>query len=402
MSHEWPAHRHEIRPWRQAVRGGTRDDRMLSEIEVALPPLIADISISVDGLLASVVEQAAREVTALDTAHGRGLGALGVLLLRTESVASSKIEQVEASIDDYARALHGIKTNSSAASMVAATEALDTMIAEVERTRLIDVSTMTSAHAALLRDDPVERHYAGRLRDVQNWIGGSDYSPRHATYVPPPWETVVEYMDDLVRFANRDDVPALVQAAIAHAQFESIHPFTDGNGRIGRALINAILRRRGATKRIVVPLASALVANRDGYFGLLNDYRRGEFRAIVRSFASASLIAASESYTTAERLTEIESEWRTWVGRTRRGSAVDMVLALLPAQPVISAEDVCGKIAAPVSSVYAAIDRLRDAGVLRPLTERKRNQVWGAGLILDELDDLGMRIADAARDQALL
>jgi Fic family protein len=374
---------------------------MLSEIEVALPPMIADVSISVDAVLASEIERAMREIAALDNAHGDGLGALGVLLLRTESVASSKIENVEASIDDYARALHGIKANSSAASMVAATEALDIMITEVERTRRIDVSTMTSAHAALMRDDPAEHDYAGRLRDVQNWIGGSDYSPRNASYVPPPPDAVLGYMDDLVAFANRDDVPALLQAGIAHAQFESIHPFTDGNGRVGRGLINAILRRRASTARIVVPLASALVADREHYFDLLEDYRRGEFRPIITSFARSSLIAARESRVTAERLNEISSVWETWVGRTRSGSAVEKLLALLPARPVMSADDACGLIQAPVSSVYAAIDRLRDAGVLRPLTERKRNQVWGAGLILDELDDLGARIARAARREAL-
>jgi hypothetical protein len=77
------------------------------------------------------------------------------------------------------------------------------------------------------------------------------------------------YMNDLLVFANRDDLPVLAQAAVAHAQFESIHPFTDGNGRIGRALINAILRRRRTTSRVVVPLASALVAHRDRYFDLL-------------------------------------------------------------------------------------------------------------------------------------
>ena len=108
-----------------------------------------------------------------------------------------------------------------------------------------------------MRDDPGESAYAGRLRDMQNWIGGSDHSPRGALYVPPPPETVADYLADLLDYANRDDVPTLVQAAIAHAQFESIHPFTDGNGRIGRALINTVLRRRGATTRVVIPLASA-------------------------------------------------------------------------------------------------------------------------------------------------
>jgi hypothetical protein len=104
-----------------------------------------------------------------------------------------------------------------------------------------------------MHNDPLESAAAGELRTVQNWMGGSGFSPRGALYIPPPAETVPGYMDDVVTFADRSDMPALLQAAIAHAQFESIHPFTDGNGRIGRALINTILRRRGATTRVVVP-----------------------------------------------------------------------------------------------------------------------------------------------------
>ncbi len=90
---------------------------------------------------------------------------------------------------------------------------------------------------------------------------------------PRRLETVEAYLADLIDFANRDDLPALVQAAVAHAQFESIHPFTDGNGRVGRALINVILRRRGVTSRVVVPLASSLVAKKDAYPEVLAAYR---------------------------------------------------------------------------------------------------------------------------------
>ncbi len=392
----WPPHKRETRQWQQANRGGTKDDRMLREITVWLPPVIADQRISIDSELATDLEAAMRQIAALDGAHGADLEALGVLLLRTESIASSKIEAVEASLDDYARALHGIRSNSSAVSMVAATTALDSMIGDVARLSRIELAAITSAHEALMRDEPAEAGHAGRLRNMQNWIGGSDYSPRGALHVPPPPGMVQSYMDDLLAFTNRDDLPVLVQAAIAHAQFESIHPFTDGNGRIGRALINTVLRRRGATTRVVVPLASALVAHRDRYFDLLNAYRRGEARPLIATFAESSRIAASESRVTATRLREIPEEWRGLFGPARGGSAASKLLAVLPSRPILSSEDACAVVDAPRSSVFAAINRLRDAGVLRPLTDRKRDQVWGAALILDELDDLGMRIARAS------
>jgi Fic family protein len=355
--------------------------------------MIADLHIAIESDLAADLETAMREISRLDSAYGADLAALGTLLLRTESVASSKIEQVEASVDDYARALHGIRANSSAVSMVAATEALDSMIEAVGEDRSIELSAITSAHEALMQDEPGEAPHAGRLRTVQNWIGGSDYSPRGALYVPPPPETVPKYMADLITFANREDLPALVQSAVAHAQFESIHPFTDGNGRIGRALINTILRRRGATTRLVVPLASALVARRDRYFDVLNSYRDGDLRPLIATFAGSARVAAAESRITADRLGDMPREWRETVGPMRRGSAAAKILSLLPANPILSAEDTVSIVQAPRSSVFAAINRLRDAGVLRPLTDRKRDQIWGASLVLDELDDLGVRIA---------
>ena len=392
----WPSHGAERRPWAQTQRGGTREDRTLRSITVSLPPYIAKLDAHIDADIAVELEAAMSEISRLDSTHGTHLAALSTLLLRTESVASSKIERIEASLDDYARALHGGRGNSSAVSMVAATTALNDMIASVDRDAPVQMSAILRAHEALMRDDPTEGQLAGRIRAVQNWIGGSDYSPRDALYVPPPPDMVHAYMDDLIEFANRTDIPVLIQAAIAHAQFESIHPFTDGNGRIGRALINTIFRRRGATARLVVPLASALVAHRERYFGALNAYRAGDLRPLIVTFAKSSRTAAAESRTTAARLAEIPAEWRDTVGPIRRHSATDKLLLLLPSTPIVSSDDVASLVDAPRSSVFAAIKRLHDTGVLRPLTDRKRDQVWGASLILDELDDLGLRIERAS------
>jgi Fic family protein len=393
----WPAAAIEIRPWRQTVRGGTRADRMLSSVEVTLPAHIADRAVPLTADQAAEVEAATREVIGLDSASGEVLQALSLLLLRSESVASSKIERVEASLDDFARALHGVRSNSSAVSMVAATRALSIMIDGVRESRRFELDRLARAHAALMADDPDERAYAGRWRDMQNWVGGSNHSPRNALFVPPPPELVPDYMADLATFATRDDMPALVQAALAHAQFETIHPFTDGNGRIGRALINAILRRRGVTSRVVVPLATALVAHRDRYFDVLTGYRAGELDGLITSFAAATRLAAAESRVSAERLARIPQEWATAAGSPRRRSAAARLLAMLLDHPILSAEDAVDLLGASPSRTYDAIDRLHRAGVLRPLTDRTRNQIWGAGAVLDELDDLGTRVARASR-----
>jgi Fic family protein len=394
---EWPAHVTETRPWSQTTRSGTRDDRLVDHVAVSIPPSISELAVPVDAALAAELEVAVRAIVTLDNAHGASLEPLAALLLRTESVASSKIERIDASTADYARASYGMRSNPSATSMVNATQALAAMVETVDRTGTVDLPLMTEAHALLMADDPHEARDAGRLRTVQNWIGGSDHSPRAVLHVPPPPDRVPELMDDLIAFSNRNDAPAIAQAAIAHAQFESIHPFTDGNGRIGRALINAVLRRRDVTTRIVVPLASALVAHRDRYFDHLSAYRTGEVSPIISGFARASRVAAVESRRTAVRLAAIPDEWRSITGNVRAGSATARLLEMLPAHPALSSLEACDLVEGPTSSVYHAVERLHEAGVLRPLTDRKRDQVWGAGAILDELDDLGARIARAAR-----
>jgi Fic family protein len=387
----------ETRAWRQAQRAGTREDRMLGTITVRIPPLIAGLNLSIPSGVADELDAAARAVATLDASHGADLTALSGLLLRTESVASSKIEHLDASVDDYARALHGARANASAVAMVAASVAMERLIASVSEARHLRRSDLFDAHRSLMADEPSEQRHAGHVRTMQNWVGGSDYSPRGALLIPPPPELLEVLLDDLLDFSNRTDMPSLLQATIAHAQFETLHPFTDGNGRMGRALVNAILRARATTSKVVVPIASALVARRNDYFSDLDAFREGDLEPIVTRFSRAARIAAEESTTTAERIRRLPGEWRTDLGRTRAGSAPALLLEHLLTHPVISAADVESALGIATSGAYAAIDRLESAGILRTLTDRKRGQVWGATVLLDELSDLDTRIQMRAR-----
>jgi hypothetical protein len=151
------------------------------------------------------------------------------------------------------------------------------------------------------------------------------------------------------------------------------------------------------TTEVVVPLASALVARREAYFDVLTRYREGDPEPIIEAFARASSLAARESRVTAARLSELPTEWRDAVGRVRSDSATARLLAALPAMPVFSVTEVEKRVGGATSALYRAIELLVEAEVLRPLTDRKRNQVWGVGDLLDELDDLNVRIGAAAR-----
>lgn len=281
--------------------------------------------------------------------------------------------------------------------MVASTRALADLIHTVDDGSDIGLDGVLHAHRLLMEDDPGETTYAGKVRDLQNWIGGSDHSPRGALYVPPPPTTVDDLLRDLLHFANGNDIAVLPQAAVTHAQFESIHPFTDGNGRIGRVLINTVLRRRSVTSRVVVPLASALVARRDDYFGALEAYRTGDAGPIIDRFARASAIAAEESAETAERLAAMPTRWYDDAGSPRAASAARRLLDVLLDTPILSADEAGERIGGATSSTYDALNRLQSSGIIRPLTQRSRNQVWGAVAVLDELEDLGVRIGSRAR-----
>ncbi len=392
----WPAHAVEILPWRQQARGGTRADRMMSSVEATIPPMIARLDYTPPPSVAVATEQAILAVAQADTDADGHSAALSRFMIRSESVASSKIERITATSVDYAKAVAGNRSNASATSMVAASTALHGLVTSVDEERF-DLDRVLAAHRALMKDDPQEAAYAGRLRDMQNWIGGSDHSPRDALHVPPAPERVAALMGDLIAFLNRDDIPVIVQAAIGHAQFESIHAFTDGNGRIGRALVSAVLRRRGVTRNTVIPLASGLLARREDYFASLGEYRRGRPDAVIELFARSARAAALCSRETIARITSMPAEWTAEL-RPRAGSAVAALIPAFYDHPVMAASEIEQRSGSSEQQTYKAVNQLTEAGFIQEITGRKRDRVWVASELLAELDDLDRRIQSSMAD----
>lgn len=387
----WPPHTQEQRPWRNRSGRGSREDRTLSSVSTALPPLIALRSVDLPAAVQAKCESAVVAVTRLD---GHDISGIQDFLIRNDSISSSKIELIEANSEEYARALVGVKANAAALEMVQASDAMAGLVGAADRQ--IRLQDILQAHQRLMAQDFFDGPYAGRLRDVQNWIGGSDFSPIGAVHVPPAPEHVPQLMDDLVRFCNRVDLPIIAQMAIAHAQFESIHPFTDGNGRIGRALLGALLRYRGVTTHTTPPVASAFAASRQHYFDLVNAYRNGEVVPFIVYLAESTQLAAEEASVSADRLRQLPAQWRDRTG-ARQGSAISKLIDALAKSPVIDGETAELLTGVSASNTYAAIDRLEAVGVIRQITNRKRNRVWAALEVLDELDALSTRIANRAR-----
>ncbi|MEX0705773.1 MAG: Fic family protein [Nitriliruptoraceae bacterium] len=349
----------------------------------AIPPLIGALDPPLSPGTRAAVEEATLRLRSVDAAGATGPAA--VALLRTESSASSKIEQIEVGQRYIGRALAGLPTQQRSAQEVAGNVAalqgaLAGATSDIGRGYLDDI------HAALLPGEP----WAGSVREVQNWIGGSDHSPRDARFVPPGPERVPALLADLITFIRRTDLPALVQAAIAHAQFEIIHPYADGNGRVGRALVHVILRRRGIVVNGVAPLSSALLAEGNRYFDDLRRYEQGDVDGFVVRFARSGLLAADAAGRLAGQLDRLRAEWRELdvVARARSDATVRRLIEDLVEHPVCSAGQVADRHGVSHEAARMALDALAEAGVLNRTIAARNLHVFEADEVFALLEDV--------------
>ena len=338
--------------------------------------------------------------------------ALARILLRAESVASSRIEGLEVGARRLLRAEAAIELGAET-SDVTATEVLgniDAMAAAVKSINQgepITLHLLLDFHRRLLAGTRLDAH-AGAIREEQNWIGGSSYNPCSAAFVPPPPEYVPKLLDDLCRFCNSDEIPAVAQAAMAHAQFETIHPFVDGNGRTGRALIHLVLRRRGLATRILPPVSLVLATWADDYvLGLdATRYRGPASSATARDgtdlwvgrFAAACRRAVADAASFEERTRQLQESWRTQLGSVRASSAADILLRRLPGAPIVTVTSAAGLIGRSFTAANEAISRLGEAGILRQSTVGRRNRAFEAPEVIEAFTALERRLASPGGD----
>lgn len=352
----------------------------------AVVPTIATLSPPLPGEVRAVADEAGAEIARFDAELGAEVAPFAAVLLRSESASSSQIENLTSGAKSIALAELGSRDKRNATEIVGNVAAMRAALSLADR---LDGDAIVAMHAALLGE--VEPGMTGQWRTEQVWIGGTSFGPHAASFVPPHHDHVPALIDDLVRFARRRDLPLLVQVAIAHAQFETIHPFPDGNGRTGRALIHAMLRGNGLTRNVTVPVSAGLLTDTHGYFDTLTAYRDGDPTRIVGMLADASLAAIVNGRQLVVELRDIRASWDDRV-RSRRGATAWRLADLLVRQPVVDAPTVAAELGLAQQNAQRPIAALVDAGVLTEFTGFARNRMWQAGEVLSALDDFAARV----------
>lgn len=361
--------------------------RRACSYDAYLPDKISDLDLTLPAEVASAASDAERALLEVNSSEPSTLRPLARLLLRTESIASSRIEGLNIDARDLARAearhQSGNRTSSTAAEVLANVDAMDLAIDEATSADTFTLDHLIAIHHRLMVESPTP-HIAGRVRTSQNWIGGNAYNPCGAAFVPPPHEHVADLLDDLCATIGQDRWPVVIQAAMVHAQFETIHPFGDGNGRTGRALIHVVLRRRGVTPHFVPPISVAFSRDRDRYIDGLTRFRGDHLDDWLEQFSTALIRAADLTRRYQHAVLALLSEWGDQLRHGHRAdSAVFAVLEVLPAHPVITSSIAVAATQRSVPRVNQALEALTNVGILTSITSGRRNRIWESPTVLD-------------------
>ena len=345
------------------------------------------------------VDAAQDAVRALEADHTQGSAAPAEWLLRrAESAASSTIEGVRPSARRLARAeaqlsLWQVQPRSQDSEALRNIEATEHALRIGSAPGPVTMDDIFSIHRALMGED---HPAAGQIRSGQNWIGsGFESTPLNAQFVPPPPEAVPALMDDLVECINAPVSGPLVHTAVVHAQFEAIHPFADGNGRAGRALIHLMLRRSGLTASCTLPISASLARRRDDYIRALNSsctvcspndpLRSAAAAEWTRLLSSAAIEASYYARRIIDHVAAIRHRWlRTMRSLgVRRSNAAVRLIETLPARPVLNADSAAAMLDVDPRTARRSLDLLVTAGILVQRSAGKRNRVFEAVAITD-------------------
>lgn len=346
------------------------------------PPLPPDPSVRLDGLQ-RLLEEASQSLGRLD-GLASVLPNLQLLLytyVRKEAVLSSQIEGTQSSLSD----LLLFENDETPGVPLADVQEVSNYVAALNHglARLrggfpLSLRLLREIHKVLLSKGRGNEKQPGEFRTTQNWIGGT--RPGNAAFVPPPPELVLDCMSALERFLHREnsDMPLLIQVGLAHVQFETIHPFLDGNGRLGRLLITFLLCAAGMLREPILYLSLYFKQNRTAYYDLLNGVRtKGAWETWLDFFLTGVRDTSEQAATTARRILAIFEEHRRKIEALGRPAAsVLRVFEHMQRNPIVSIPAAAEKIGISTPTVAKSLGHLRQLGMLREITGRQRHRVF--------------------------
>ena len=381
--------------WISDASGMNKVERLGGSYHPYVPDELVGFELLMEPSCAAAVAQAQEALRSLNASGSlTDTEPLARLLLRAEAVSSSRIEGLEMpagkllEYEELDRLGVDHRLDSTEAQILGNLHTLVDALDAVDYNYACTVEGICDLNRTLLAGTRFAE-VGGVLRTTQNWIGGNRVNPVGAVYVPPEPELVPTLMEDLVAFINASELPAVAVAAIAHAQIETIHPFADGNGRTGRALIHTVLKAAGKVRATVPPVSLVLATDRERYVANLSAFRTdvGEDRNVavntwVEYFANAVVIACDRAADFEARLVDIRN---SWLGRTgfRAGSAGQRLLDVLPGTPAISIKTAAELTNRSYPAARSAVLALEKAGILRQNSKNRKSGIYVAHEVVD-------------------
>ncbi|WHS95697.1 Fic family protein (plasmid) [Sinorhizobium kummerowiae] len=356
------------------------------------PPLPPNPPLEITGLLT--------RLSAAERALGR-LDGVSILLpnkelflymyVRKEAVLSSQIEGTQSTLSDLLRFETEAISGEPVDDIREVSNYVDAMMFGLERMRQLPLSLrlIREMHQRLLDSGRGGRRSPGEFRTSQNWIGGT--RPGNAMFVPPPANEVMTCLGDWERFIHEEtpSIPPLIKAGLIHVQFETIHPFLDGNGRLGRLLIALFLCATGVLQQPLLYLSLYFKSRRPDYYRLLQEVREyGTWEAWLEFFLDGVAETADQAFETANRIARLFHDDRERIVReSERTGSVLQIHEIMRTSPYLTAASAAKRSGLTVPTVNAALDQLQRLGVVEEATGRRRGRVFVYRAYMDILSD---------------
>jgi len=352
-------------------------------------PLPPNPPLKLNGKTVDLLVKANRQLALLE-----GLGAripsvklFITMYVRKEALMSSQIEGTQATLEDVLDPLTEKNANLDVAEVVNYIRAVDFGVNRLKKLPLCN-RLLREIHGVLLQDTRGREKSPGEFRHSQNWIGGQGSTIKNAAYVPPEPQDMVQAMDKLEMYINTDEeTDVLIRAALIHYQFETIHPFLDGNGRIGRLLVILFLLEKGLLSAPTLYISYFLKMNRTEYYDRLMLVRqKGNYEQWVRFFLRAVYESASDAVASVDLLIALHEKNSAVIADFGRGKKTALrLLAYLEENPIIDIHKTAKALEITFKTVSDAVNRFCEAGILVQNTENRRNRTFTYKAYLDIL-----------------